>query len=152
MNALGYDEILTLFRRHVFVSLDPKIYSAISSETVEESISLAIGTLMEKFEGNPLLTKLLSGYLGDNLLSKHLDEINKLVRHNEYNADCLMKLCYYGLPAHIQACFRYYSMFPREHKFNKEDLMKLWMGKDLFLKTQIPTKGQRTLGRHILIH
>ncbi|WVZ90453.1 hypothetical protein U9M48_036754 [Paspalum notatum var. saurae] len=133
LNGLSYDDSLMLFKKYAFAGLDPETYVAISPGISEESIALVVKETVERFEGCPLLIKALGGYLGDNMHSHHLNEMVRLLKYTDYRGDTdrLLKLCYHGLPTHVQACFRYFSIFPREHKFSKTELVKLWMGSGL---------------------
>lgn len=149
LNGLGYDDSLVLFRTYAFAGLGPEIYAVVSPGISEESISLVIKRTVERFEASPLLIKALGGYLGDNMSSDHLDEIIMLLGHDEYRGDInrLLKLCYYGLPTHIQACFRYCSIFPREHKFNKDKLLKLWIGSGLIAEVSDTKRSLEDVGQ-----
>jgi hypothetical protein len=146
LNGLNCDDSLMLFRRYA-LGLEP--YAAVSSGISEEGISLVIKRTLERFEGCPLLIKALGGYLGDSMPSNHLDEIIMLLGYNEYRGDTyhLLKLCYHGLPAHIQACFRYCSMFPREHKFDKNELVKLWIGSGLIPQVSDTKQSLEDIGQ-----
>jgi hypothetical protein len=130
LGGLSYDDSMMLFRSRYAFSGD------MSQATFEENISHIVKSTVQKFEGCPLLTKALSGYLGANIFSKHLNETIRSMGDDEYSANTswLLKLCYDGLPAHLQACFRYCSLFLRGHRFNKEELVKFWMGSGLILE------------------
>ncbi|XXG48157.1 hypothetical protein AAC387_Pa02g2675 [Persea americana] len=40
-------------------------------------------------------------------------------------------LSYYSLPFHLKRCFSFCSLFPKDHKMNKDELVKLWMAHGL---------------------
>ncbi|XP_057990361.1 disease resistance protein RGA2-like [Hevea brasiliensis] len=39
----------------------------------------------------------------------------------------VLKLSYYHLPTYLRQCFTYCAMFPKDYKFNKETLIRLWI-------------------------
>ncbi|XP_062088638.1 putative disease resistance RPP13-like protein 1 [Humulus lupulus] len=42
-----------------------------------------------------------------------------------------LRLSYYYFPSHLKRCFLYCSMFPKDYKFRKNELVSLWMLDDL---------------------
>ncbi|KAH7662650.1 RNI-like protein [Dioscorea alata] len=45
-------------------------------------------------------------------------------------------LSYQHLPAHIKQCFGYCSVFPRDHKFDKQSTVQMWMAQGLIQPQQ----------------
>lgn len=47
----------------------------------------------------------------------------------------VLRLSYLYLPATLQLCFRYCSIFPQGYKFGKKELVEMWLGSGLISRT-----------------
>jgi len=52
-----------------------------------------------------------------------------------------LELCYQNLPEHLQPCFAICSLFPKNWRFKRDKLVKIWMALD-FIQ---PTSGKAQL-------
>jgi len=56
-------------------------------------------------------------------------------------------LSYYHLPSNLKRCFSYCAIFPKDHKFDKKDLIQLWMAEN-FLQCSQQSKSEEEVGEH----
>uniref|UniRef100_A0A0D9XCD4 NB-ARC domain-containing protein n=1 Tax=Leersia perrieri TaxID=77586 RepID=A0A0D9XCD4_9ORYZ len=91
----------------------------------------AIGRkIVEKSNGVPLILKTLGAMLS---LDTSLEFWNYVLTSALWELDPgwdrilpILKLSYYSLPAVLKRCFTFLAAFPRGHKFDLEDLVRMW--------------------------
>ncbi|CAM0947065.1 unnamed protein product [Alopecurus aequalis] len=126
LGGLKEDENLKLFNHHVYSGLNLQEYGHL--KLIGEQIARKLG-------GCPLVTKVASGHLHDIMKFDHWNNfLNKGLDHFKGTEEDIMKilrLSYYHLPVELQMCFRFCSLFPEDHEFFKEELVKMWVGSGL---------------------
>ncbi|XP_025631597.1 putative disease resistance RPP13-like protein 1 [Arachis hypogaea] len=99
--------------------------------------------IVERCDGLPLAAETL----GRLLRSKHdAGEWNKILSSDIWQFSMTdskivpaLLISYYHLPAHLKRCFVYCSLYPKDYKLDKDELILLWMAEDLL---QPPRRGQ----------
>ncbi|RCV10322.1 hypothetical protein SETIT_2G103000v2 [Setaria italica] len=113
LSPLSKEECFMIFKGHVLGGLDMSSYPEL------ESIGWKV---VEKSGGNPMCIKALSGLLCPSEID--LSETDMLV---DSTLPALLRLCYDLLPAHLQHCFKFCSLFPKGHIFIKHHIIRLWI-------------------------
>ncbi|XP_020584326.1 putative disease resistance protein RGA1 [Phalaenopsis equestris] len=87
--------------------------------------------IVKKLSGSPLAAKVIGGLLNSNLDVRHWKNVlNSDIGNAEKGQNDIMpilRLSYTYLPQHLQNCFAFCSIFPRDHEFDKDDLIRMWM-------------------------
>ncbi|KAJ9175629.1 hypothetical protein P3X46_014168 [Hevea brasiliensis] len=85
--------------------------------------------IVSKCKGLPLAAKALGGLLRSKRDVEEWEKISKSSLWNSSNDDILpaLRLSYLYLPSHLKRCFAYCAIFPKDHEFEKEELVHLWM-------------------------
>ncbi|XP_035546758.1 putative disease resistance RPP13-like protein 1 [Juglans regia] len=122
LELLPKDDCWSLFEKHAFrngsSNADPKIKE--------------IGTkIMEKCKGLPLAVKAI----GDLLWSEsNVERWTNILKSNLWDLPMegtyilpALRLSYNYLPSYLKRCFAYCSIFPKDHIFEKDQLVLLWM-------------------------
>uniref|UniRef100_A0A0A9BT19 AP2/ERF domain-containing protein n=1 Tax=Arundo donax TaxID=35708 RepID=A0A0A9BT19_ARUDO len=116
LSCLSKRECFMIFKELVFGGLDINTYPQLGH----------VGwKIAEKCGGNPMCIKALSGLLCHSEFG--LYEIGTL-------ADGILpalRLCYDLLPAHLQKCFKFCSIFPKDYIFIKHHIVRLWISQGL---------------------
>ncbi|KAJ0979931.1 hypothetical protein J5N97_015405 [Dioscorea zingiberensis] len=107
-----------------------------ASELVEVGMKI-----VAKLEGLPLAIKMVGYLLRSNI---ELDEWKMILNADVweskpdelYGIPAALWLSYQYLPPHIKQCFAYCSVFPRDHKFDKDGLVQMWMAQGLIQPCQ----------------
>ncbi|KAJ3671442.1 hypothetical protein LUZ60_007521 [Juncus effusus] len=126
LNGLEEGDFKTLFYRHAFAGADPSEHQHLHE----------IGNkIANKLWACPLAAKVIGGVLSNGIdfqfWNKILHEDILNTHTNKDNVMNILKLSYHHLPAHLQLCFRYCSIFPQDYRFKKDELAKMWMGSGL---------------------
>ncbi|KAL9267423.1 putative disease resistance RPP13-like protein, partial [Drosera capensis] len=90
--------------------------------------------IVEKCKGLPISIKALAGVLHSNLDVKRWDDmlVSNIWELPQINNKVVpaLRLSYYHLPPHHKRCFAYCAMFPKDHLFQRESLVRLWMAEN----------------------
>ncbi|XP_039128026.1 LOW QUALITY PROTEIN: putative disease resistance protein RGA3 [Dioscorea cayenensis subsp. rotundata] len=114
--------------------------SSIENVAELEEVGMEIVT---KLDGLPLAIRMVGCLLHSNI---ELDEWKMILNAdvwksnpNElllYGIPAALWLSYQYLPPHIKQCLAYCSVFPRDHKFDKESLVQMWVAQGLIQAVQ----------------
>ncbi|MED6133184.1 hypothetical protein PIB30_026256 [Stylosanthes scabra] len=119
-------------------------HSCLPLESGEDSIKKKIGRqIADKCKGLPLAAKTLGGLLRRqddirNWKAIMQSEIWEL-SDNESKIIPALRISYHYLPPYLKPCFAYCSLFPKNYKFDKDELVLLWMAEDFL---QSPKTGK----------
>nr|UBY07528.1 NBS-LRR disease resistance protein [Dasypyrum villosum] len=125
---------------------------AFGDENYEEQISLSeIGRkIATRLQGNPLAAETAGTLLKEHLTVDHWSKILKTedwksLQHTGSIMSAL-KLSYDELPYHLQQCFSHCSIFPYNHQFLAEELVRFWISQR-FVKLVYSSKSLEEMGQ-----
>ncbi|QHO22402.1 Putative disease resistance RPP13-like protein [Arachis hypogaea] len=101
--------------------------------------------IVERCDGLPLAAETLGRLLRS---ERRAEEWNKILSSDIWEfrlANCkivpALLLSYQHLPIHLKRCFVYCSLYPKDHKLDKDELILLWMAENLLQ----PPRREQTL-------
>ncbi|XVF23586.1 hypothetical protein REPUB_Repub13aG0051800 [Reevesia pubescens] len=124
LDILVDDDCWKLLSKCAFGNTSPSMYPDLKRISKE---------IAKRCKGLHLPAKTLGGLLG----GRDLDtaEWNRILSNNMWDdaGDILpaLRISYYYLPSPLKRCFAYCSIFPQDYKFEKEELIRLWMAEGL---------------------
>ncbi|KAM3733712.1 hypothetical protein ACB098_11G157400 [Castanea mollissima] len=121
LNQLSNEECWLLFEKHAFRN----------GSSGEFPLLRKIGKqIVQKCGGLPLAAKTLGEWT--KILKSNIWDLSK----GNISIIPALKLSYHYLPPHLKRCFSYCSILPKDYEFKKEELVKLWMAKDLLQQSK----------------
>jgi hypothetical protein len=122
LEGLGRDDSWLLFRRCAFGSMKPEDYPEL--ERIGDKI-------VQKLKGSPLALKVIGGHLnGKNSDAEWEDVLHKGVL-NPNDILSILHLSYESLPEHLQQCFAYCGLFPKDYRIDPNKLIWMWIAQGL---------------------
>ncbi|KAJ1688721.1 hypothetical protein LUZ63_012876 [Rhynchospora breviuscula] len=141
LRDLEEQQIRLIFNNYAFHSSNPDAYGDL--QTIGDQI-------IKKLHGNPLAARVIGSLFMDSpdpnywrRILNH-DSLVNLEQANEVME--VLKLSYYNLPADLQVCFRFCSIFPEDHWFDKEELIKMWMASSFLRQKSREQKRPEDIG------
>uniref|UniRef100_A0A0E0LAV2 NB-ARC domain-containing protein n=1 Tax=Oryza punctata TaxID=4537 RepID=A0A0E0LAV2_ORYPU len=146
LDGLVEKDILMLFNKHAF--------SGLSLDCCKNLHPLG-EQIVKKISGCPLAAKVIGAHLRDNMSYMYWNKIlQEDLQNLQRGMDGIMKkvlrLSYHHLPANLQLCFRYCSIFPQGYRFGKKELVEMWLGSGMVLQTTDETKTLEDIGGQCL--
>ncbi|KAI0503557.1 hypothetical protein KFK09_014491 [Dendrobium nobile] len=120
LEGLEEDKCLELLNSHAFAGVE-------NSPDDHENLRVIARDIVIKLSRSPLASKVIGGVLNENLDVRHwrtVLESNLLGRNSIHS---ILRLSYIVLPNHLRNCFAFCCMFPEDHKFDKDDLVRMWI-------------------------
>ncbi|KAF3339445.1 putative disease resistance protein RGA3 [Carex littledalei] len=122
LNGLEERDNVLLFEQYAFAGFDPNEYARLRS----------IGNkIASKVRGIPLAVKAVGGMLNNKLEAEYW---NRVLEDGALNWDketdgimAAIRLSYEHLPPDLKPCFRYCSIFPQDHEFDRGQLVDVWI-------------------------
>ena len=131
LKQLSDEECWWLFAQHAFKNGNSHEYPNL--EVIGKRI-------VQKCKGLPLAVKTLGGLLHSKQEPKQWNKILKSdiwdSPKGESNILPALRLSYHYLPSYLKRYFAYCSIFPKDYKFKKKDLVQLWMAEDLLQQSK----------------
>ncbi|KAH0463196.1 hypothetical protein IEQ34_007778 [Dendrobium chrysotoxum] len=123
LEGLEEDQCLQLLNSHAFADVEnPNDFKKLRS---------IAGEIVKKLSGSPLAAKVIGGVLNSSLDERHWTKVlnsdfvsPKLGQNDIF---LILRLSYMFLPKHLQNCFAFCSIFSQDYRFDKDDLVKMWI-------------------------
>ncbi|KAJ3695090.1 hypothetical protein LUZ60_000467 [Juncus effusus] len=139
--GLEEEEFFMLFKKHAFDGVDPDEFRNL--HPIGKQITKKLG-------GCPLAAKIMGGVLNYSMEFEYWNKVLKEDVPNFHEAKdgimIVLRLSYCHLPTYLQLCFRYCSIFPKDYVFEKDELIKMWMGSGL-IETVCERQMPENVGR-----
>ncbi|KAH0463426.1 hypothetical protein IEQ34_008008 [Dendrobium chrysotoxum] len=120
LEGLEEDECLQLLNSHAF----PRVENPPDHHKKLRAIA---GERVKKLLGSPLAAKVIGGVLRSNLNERYWMTVLESNLLGENSINSILRLSYIVLPNHLQNYFAICCMFPQDHTFDKDDLVRMWI-------------------------
>ncbi|XP_020082624.1 disease resistance protein RGA2-like [Ananas comosus] len=147
LTGLEKVDFMRLFNTHAFAGTNIDDHGNL--KLIGEQIAKKLG-------GCPLAAKILGGCLNSCMNEKYwtriLNENFLNLQESEDNIMMILRLSYHRLPTSLQICFRYCSIFPKDHLFGKNELVRMWIGSGLIKQPMHEKRSLEDMGEEYLNH
>ncbi|KAI0514095.1 hypothetical protein KFK09_010129 [Dendrobium nobile] len=121
LEGLEEDECLQLLNSHAFAGVENP------SDDDHENLRVIARDIVKKLSRSPLAAKVIGGVLNDNLDERHWRTVLESNLLDQNSIHSILRLSYIVLPNHLRNCFAFCCMFPQDHVFDKDDLVRMWI-------------------------
>ncbi|KAJ1270006.1 hypothetical protein BS78_06G021600 [Paspalum vaginatum] len=120
-------------------------------ESKKDHLLLWIGReIVKKLKGSPLAARTVGRLLRNRLDAHHwkqvLDSKEWELQTGDHDIMPALKLSYDYLPFHLQQCFSYCTLFPKDYKFDRNKLIYWWIGLDILHYSSDQSKSLEDIG------
>uniref|UniRef100_A0A0D9YLE2 Uncharacterized protein n=1 Tax=Oryza glumipatula TaxID=40148 RepID=A0A0D9YLE2_9ORYZ len=145
VNGLGEREFWLLFKACAF-------YGNVNQES--DPVLQSIGKhIAKELKGNPLAARSVGALLNRSVSFEHWRKVQYkwkfLLEHDDHNILSILKFSYEFLPVHLQRCFSYCSLFPKDHQFTWGKLVSAWISQN-FVRCEHHTERLDETGKQYL--
>uniref|UniRef100_A0A0E0N8X6 NB-ARC domain-containing protein n=1 Tax=Oryza rufipogon TaxID=4529 RepID=A0A0E0N8X6_ORYRU len=144
VNGLSDTEFWLLFKAWAFFGNENQEHDP-TMQSIGQHIAKAL-------KGNPLAARSVGALLNRNVSYEHWRKVQYKWRYLlEQDDDILtiLKFSYEFLPVHLQQCFSYCSLFPKDHKLRGENLVRAWISQN-FVECECHSKRLEETGKQYL--
>ncbi|KAH0452848.1 hypothetical protein IEQ34_017172 [Dendrobium chrysotoxum] len=120
LEGLEEDECLQLLNSHAFAGVE-------NPPDGHKNLRAIAGEIVKKLLGSPLAAKVIGGVLKNNLDERHWRTVLESDLLDQNSIKSILRLSYIVLPNHLQNCFAFCCMFPQDHTYDKDDLVRMWI-------------------------
>ncbi|KAI0514161.1 hypothetical protein KFK09_010195 [Dendrobium nobile] len=121
LEGLEEDECLQLLNSHAFAGVENP------SDDDHKKLRAIAGEIVKKLSRSPLAAKVIGGVLNDHLDERHWRTILESNLLDQNSIHSILRLSYIVLPNHLRNCFAFCCMFPEDHPYDKDDLVRMWI-------------------------
>ncbi|KAL5208837.1 hypothetical protein ABZP36_033272 [Zizania latifolia] len=144
VNGLDEPEFWSLFKAWAFFG---------NENQEADPALLSIGKQIAKaLKGIPLAARSVGALLNRSVSFEHWRKVQskwKSLLKQDDDILAILKFSYEFLPVHLQHCFSYCSVFPKDHKFTEKKLVCAWISQN-FVKRECHTKILEETGKEYL--
>ncbi|KAI0514115.1 hypothetical protein KFK09_010149 [Dendrobium nobile] len=130
LEGLEENECLQLLNSHAFAGVKNP------DDDDHKKLRAIAGEIVKKLLGSPLAGKVIGGVLNDNLNERHWMTVLESNLLDQNSIHSILRLSYIVLPNHLQNCFAVCCMFPQDHEYDKDDLVRMWIALGFIQPTQ----------------
>ncbi|XP_039145678.1 putative disease resistance protein RGA3 [Dioscorea cayenensis subsp. rotundata] len=143
LEGLSGGECWSLFLNCVFADKNPDNYSKKLHDIGKQ--------IVRKLNGSPLAVKTVGRLLGCSLTEKHWkDVLESDLWRLEIDVNDIMSalaLSYYHLPQHLQLCFAFCSVFPKDFKYDMNNVIDMWIAHGYIQENGSSSKTMKDIGK-----